>query len=70
LLGRHGRSPHRQTHSHAHEECLRQLEAHASLVKKVAIVKCLQAKKLKVPVAFWLKRSGEASQVEASEFLI
>ena len=59
-----------QAHGHAHEEHLRQLEAHVVLVQEVAVVQGLQAEIGELLVTFVLQRGTQLRQVVVTQFRI
>ena len=60
----------RQPHGHAHEKSLWQLDTLLSHVQEIAVKQCLQAKVVKLQVAFRLERRTQAGQVKLLEFFV
>src|SRR5690606_22493065 len=56
----------RQTAGDAHEERLRQLEAHASYVQEVAVIESLESEVVESQIAFGLQRRREPVEVETT----
>ena len=58
---------HRQAHRHAHEERLRQLEAHLVAVDEVTVVQRLEAEKVEIAVALAIQRRAQRVEVEQAQ---
>jgi len=59
-----------QTHRHAHEESLRQLDARAVDVQEIAVKQGLQAQIAKLEIALVFERSAQTTQIEAGELFV